>query len=415
MCATGTPPSFDNGSQPSTNPVFWTTSDVWSQSTATPASPGLDGSVAGDAPSHTGSNFAYARISRRAPAASTAPPATVTAHFLIADFGLGIPFTPIGSINVTFAAGEMNKITPAHAWTVPVAASSHLCLAVQIGGPDADEFALPSLAGQAPGPTGPSVVADNNKAQRNLRSTIATAAGTELIAIIGNSERLRRRIRLRVGVPGEAPLDGRFEVIGGGTIRAVNDARIDLGLLAPGEVRWLRFRATSLAGVTTPRPIDVFEDTNPRATGFTIMLQQAGVDQAAGRNLAELASVLARFAQHRQDGNARRLSELALRAVSDASAASYAAFLTEKRSALLEIVRQVRRLDTVDRFGIEAAARELGRAVAQRQHEATVLAGTSLTERLDAQLTAHLRRRQSASTASQPARRQAASLPHTPH
>ena len=117
--------------------------------------------------------FRLCAISRRAPAASTAPPATVTAHFFIADFGLGAAFVPIGSVTVTFAAGEMTKATPAHSWTVPVGASSHLCLAVQIEGPDGDSFALPSLAGAAPGPAGPSITADNNKAQRNLRARSA--------------------------------------------------------------------------------------------------------------------------------------------------------------------------------------------------------------------------------------------------
>jgi len=156
-------PNFDNGAQPSTNPIFWANSDVWNQNTNTPAGPGPDGSVVGDPPSRTGSNFVYAQVSRRAPAMSTAPTATVTVNFFFGDYGLGAAFVPIGSETVTFAAGDMVKTTPAHSWTVPAGASSHLCLAVQIDGPDGDNFALPSIAGTAPGPADPLIIADNNK------------------------------------------------------------------------------------------------------------------------------------------------------------------------------------------------------------------------------------------------------------
>ena len=318
-------PNFDNGGQPSTNPVFWANSDVWNQSTNTPAVPGPDGSVVGDPPSRTGSNFVYARVSRRAPAASTAPPATVTVNFFLGDFGLGSGFTLIGSETVTFAPGDMTKITPAHAWTVPVGASVHLCLAVQIDGPDGDNFALPSIAGTAPGPADPLIIADNNKAQRNLQDTIGTSAGTELIAMISNVEKRRRPMHLRVSVPQDVQIDGAFEVVGGQRVKVTNNARLEIGNLAPGEVRWLRFSATTLFGIKTPTPVHVFEDTNPPANGFTILLHQAPIEQVARRNLIELAGVLGRIAEYEQSPLAKKGSELALRAAPDASQASYAA------------------------------------------------------------------------------------------
>jgi hypothetical protein len=387
-------PNFDNGAQPSTNPIFWATSDVWNQSTNTPATPGPDGSVAGDAPSRTGSNFAYARISRRAPAASTAPPATVTVNFFLGDYGLGAGFVSIGSETVSFAPGEMTKITPAHAWTVPLGASTHLCLAVQIDGPDGDNFALPSIAGTAPGPADPFIIADNNKAQRNLQDTIGTTAGTELIAMISNAERLRRPMRLRVSVPREVQIDGTFEVIGGRKVKATNDARIEIGNLAPGEIRWLRFRATSLGGIKTPTPVHVFEDTNPPANGFTILLHEAPIEQVARHNLIELAGVLLRIAEYEQSPLARKESELALRASHDASQSTYAAFLSENRSPITEIITQhLYRMKERDRFGIRAAAKELWSALEQKNVDEAAAANTSLVERLDAQLTADMRRK----------------------
>ena len=85
----------DTGIEPSTNPVFYETSDIWNQVSNTPYSPVSDW-VLGDAPVRSGSNFAFARISRRAAASSTSAPVTVTAQFMAADFGLGVPFAANG-------------------------------------------------------------------------------------------------------------------------------------------------------------------------------------------------------------------------------------------------------------------------------------------------------------------------------
>src|SRR6185369_9539420 len=155
---------FDNGQQPSTQANFWSPSDVWNQSVSAPAAPGPNGSVLGDPPSRTGSNFLFSRVSRRAAAMSTAPSATVTVNFLYGDYGLGSAFVPIGSETVSFAAGDMANISPSHSWSVPSGASAHLCIAVEINGPDGDTFASPSVAGTAPGPADPLIIIDNNKA-----------------------------------------------------------------------------------------------------------------------------------------------------------------------------------------------------------------------------------------------------------
>src|SRR5262249_7935446 len=312
--------------------------------------------------------------------------------FFLGDFGLGSGFTSIGSETVTFAPGEMTKITPAHAWTVPVVASSHLCLAVQIDGPDGDGFALPSIAGTAPGPADPLIIADNNKAQRNLQDTIGTAAGTELIAMIRNVEPRRRPMHLRVSVPQDVQIDGALEVVGGQRVKVTNNARIEIGNLAPGEVRWLRFGATSLAGIKTPIPIHVFEDTNPPANGFTILLREGPIEEVARRNLAEFAGVLGRIAEHEQSPLAKQVSELALRASHDASQASYAGFLSENRSAITEIIAQhLRRMKDGDRFEIRTATSKLWSSLEKKNVDAAAAASTSLVERLDGQLTAAMR------------------------
>ncbi len=363
------PTSFDNGAQPSTHANFWSTSDVWNQSASAVDSPGAGGFVVGDPPNRAGSNFTFAQVSRRAPAMSTAPDAVVTVHFLFGDFGMSADFVPIGDETVTFAAADITKITPAHSWTVPTTASSHLCLAVQIDGPDGDTFALPSLIGNAPGPADPLILADNNKAQRNLQDTIGTGAGTELIAIIRNAERERRDIRLRIAVPGGVKIPGLFEVVGGAPGAEVGDAaRIDVGTLAPGESRWLRFHADSLAGLDHPVLIDVFEDTTPPGNGFTILLHRDTIEKVAARNLTLFSVVLSRLAKmERKCLIAEHEAKLALRAAAKPTPASYARYLRHSMAAVKVLVAlHLKSTEGQDPFGIGAARKELAAALAAK-------------------------------------------------
>jgi hypothetical protein len=386
------PASFDNGAQPSTHANFWSTSDVWNQSTNAAAAPGPGGFVVGDPPSRAGSNFVYARISRRAPAMSTASNAMVTVNFFLGDYGLGNPFISIGSENVTFGPGDMTQITPAHSWTVPMGASAHLCLAVQIVGPDGDTFAPPGIVGIAPGPADPFILNDNNKAQRNLQDTIGTDAGTELIAMIGNAERESRVMQLRVRIPRDVRIAGVVEVIGGQKSEITDDTRLNLGKLAPHEIRWLRFRATSLTGLDKPVAIDVFEDTDPPANGFTILLHRESLDKVAKRNLIDLAGVLSRLAQIERSVLAKQQAELALRASRKASPTTYAAYLSRNRADLSKIIAgHLRYSRGDDPFQIAEAVKRIWSSKYQKNLDGAAAANTALIERLDAHLTALLR------------------------
>jgi hypothetical protein len=385
-------PNFDNGAQPSTNPVFWATSDVWNQSTNTPASPGPDGSVVGDPPSRAGSNFAYARVFRRAPAMSTAPDAPVTVHFFFGDYGLGSAFVSIGDEVVTFTAADNSLITPAHAWTVPAGASSHLCIAVQIEGPDGDTFTLPGISGIAPGPADPLIIADNNKAQRNLQDTVGTSAGTELIAIVGNLEKARRPLRLRMTIPNEARIAGTFDVIGRTEGKIANNSVVDLGVLAPGEIRFVRFHANSLQGIDKPTPIHIFEDTTPPANGFTILLHRESVEKVARRNLKELAGLLERLAEVDRAPDAKAHARRALEASREVTDKTFVSFLKESRNSLSKVTSgHMRRAGNKDTFGVAEAERDLWKAVEEDKIELAQLALTELIERLDAQITAEVR------------------------
>jgi len=322
---------------------------------------------------------------------STAPDASVTVNFFFGDYGLGSPFVPIGSEMLTFTAADNSLITPAHSWTVPAGASSHLCLAVQIEGPDGDTFALPSISGIAPGPADPLIIADNNKAQRNLQDTVGTSAGTELIAIVGNIEKVRRSIRLRMTIPGDVRISGTFDVIGKSEGKIANNAVVDLGVLAPGEIRFLRFHADSLSGIDKPTMIHVFEDTTPPANGFSILLHRESVEKVARRNLKELAGLLERLAEIDRNHESKGHARLALETSRAATEKNFVSFLKANRTNLTAVTRaHTLRAKNKDTFGVAAAERDLWKAVELGKIELAELALTEFIERLDAQITAEI-------------------------
>lgn len=388
------PAVFDNGAQPSTHANFWSTSDLWNQSASAAATPDASGTVVGDPPSHAGPNFAFARVSRRAAAMPTAAAAPVTVNFLRGDYGLGAPFVPVGSQAVTFAPGDMTKVTPALSWSVPADASIHLCLAAQIEGPDGDTFTPPGVAGLAPGPADPLILADNNKAQRNLQDTVSTMDGTELIAMIRNPETVERQMWLRIKLPRGVRLSGVAGPVGGKGVEIADGSRVFVGDLAPGEARWLRLRFTSLAGVDAPTLVDVFEDTDPPANGFTILLHRDSLANVTRRNLIDFAGVLSRVAAIEGDAAAARLSQVTLQEAARASRTECGGYLAANRVAIRRIVAaHLRAARGHDPFEIKPALAALFAAADQANCNRAAAEQAALTERLNAHLSALLRAR----------------------
>src|SRR5438552_4908371 len=150
--------NHDLGPEPSTNPDFYTSSDVWNQrSSSTPASPVNDW-VAGDADANAGgpagnNNFAFVRVSRRAAASPNAPTINVPVTFLKADYGLGTNYVTVANASLTFNPTDLTKtLSPGIGWRLDAGASSHICLAAEINVLPGDPLLAPSLNGGAPGP-----------------------------------------------------------------------------------------------------------------------------------------------------------------------------------------------------------------------------------------------------------------------
>jgi hypothetical protein len=210
----------DNGVEPSTNPVFYATSDVWNRRSTSPGPFPNDQPTnedAGNGPGAHGKNWAFTRVRRNANGAPTA----VTAHFLVSKFGTGSNYvdSTTGDPDVSFpdpdpvimTNGGMGPwISAPYQWHLNAIAGNHLCLAVEISAPGSP-YIPPSLVGQTPGwpTTDLRLVNDNHKAQRNMHLSTTPAkpggAGGGAVtdyAIVHNGSLFARDIPLRIGVPG---------------------------------------------------------------------------------------------------------------------------------------------------------------------------------------------------------------------
>jgi hypothetical protein len=304
---TASPVSFDTGVEPSTNPVFYTTSDVWNQqSNVAPTFNALNQPNSQDAQvASLGPNYAFARIWRRAPASSTAASAVVTAEFLFADFGLGVPFADVSSTpttTVTFLAADNELLTTGVSWLLPATHSQHVCLAVQISAPG-DPYQLPSLLGLSPGwPYGSdsTVLNDNHKAQRNLGVYPAGESGQEsrywailhnaaletrdmLVEYTGGLVRGEATGQVTVSIYGEAPT----------TLKAGEILRLP-GML-PGENRWL---AINIAGGGKSSALTVHDFAEvfggKTLSGFRVVAQPTTTAALVRANIAGEHALLAR-------------------------------------------------------------------------------------------------------------------------
>jgi hypothetical protein len=276
--------THDTGLEPSTDPWFYVSSDVWNQRTNV-APTFVNDQPQNEDPQNAAGNFASARISRNNAGAAE----TVNVEFLVAEFGTGSPYASVATTSVAFAAGDTSKIATA-AWTLGATSSTHLCLGVQIS-TAADPFVPPGLAGQTPGwpTTDLIVINDNNKAQRNMsvHYALAGAACSKHYAILRNASKHVRDMVIRATVAKE--FLGRVD---GATVRwegSEKPQRLEKGTtlsvraMAPGETRWLELEIGALASRKGGAfGVDFHEivDEKVAINGFRIQCANVGDAQA---------------------------------------------------------------------------------------------------------------------------------------
>jgi len=396
----------DDGQEPSTDPAFYDTSDVWNQTSGT-AEPFVNDWVVGDSPVSVGSNYAFARISRRAPAASTVAPTSVSADFLMADFGLGIPFIDLGTQTVTFAATDNTLVTPALSWNVPAGSSTHVCLAVQISAPGFP-YMLPSLLGGSPGPSGtdPQILEDNKKAQRNLTVVSGGGAGGESWAIIHNGDKEPRNMEIEYSVD---PQSAKF--VEGGSLTIVGkkapghptdfarQGRFVLEHMAPNEDRWVGLRFGRISADYGAAVIFRFDEVSSGKTvnGFAFGYRRERLPLVARDLLQRDADVFARLAAITHNEKARRESEeahhLEVESHTGVSPDRYVEFLKRHYGMIRELLQErLNHSSGGDPFELREALAALDRAMGSGNADTVTAAHSAVLERFDAYMT-WLRRR----------------------
>jgi hypothetical protein len=299
----------DEGQEPSTHSVFYTTSDVWNRLTD------AAGAFVGDAPvselpqeAGSGPNFAYVRVGRKAAAPMAAPAVNVTAHFLYADFGLGIPYADMGAgadPTIPFNAADTEKTLAngsGFSWNPPAGHSNHICMAVEISTPQ-DPVALPGLTGHVPGwpTTDLAVLNDNNKAQRNIIYPGATDnSDVSTYALIRNAATFRRTVEVKMDAEPEALRrygNVRLGACGletptfkpGGVLRFPN--------MEPGEERMLRIDLhVSQAGQGAPLPLQFTEMRDGAGiNGFAVAVRPVSLGGLMRETLVQQIQVFSRL------------------------------------------------------------------------------------------------------------------------
>jgi hypothetical protein len=381
----------DNGQEPSTHDQFYVTSDVWNQQTAAPDALVNDwviGSQAAKGMSGAGDNFAFARVSRRASAAATMPNTDVTLHFLVSDFGAGMPFADAGADadpKVTFLPGDTTQtLQTGYPWHLDTGASKHVCLAVEISAPN--DLGLPTLAGTSPGATlgDPIVLADNNKAQRNLDTFLGTGMpGPMPHAIIHNDGLRKESIRVVFEVQPrtmERIKDATIRVVGGRVQPLRARGEFVLPDVEPGENRWIGIDFGSFhanPGELLPVAFNVFRGTK-LINGFAIAARTAPLPAVIDQELRDHVAVFTRIARGSGEANDAARSD----------PTQYASFMASHVASMSAVVGQwVTSSDPTDSFGVMPALLVLRDAAHSGNVESIAAAHAGLLDRLDAAIT----------------------------
>ena len=290
----------DIGQEPSTYPWFYHKSDVWNRNTNTPGVLVNDWYL-GDDPTAgagaLGNNYAFARINRNN--ASTA--GNVDVEFLSSDYGLGIPYASVGSQNISFAIGDLSKLTAGQLWNLDATASTHACLAAQINTAN-DPLILPGLSGRVPGWPYPDlqVINDNNKAQRNLHiNHVFSDMDGIAILRIRNAALFTRDIHIRYEVPKiKWPIPRSIiEVVGGESKKFKSGDEIVLKNVKPGENRWVTFNFSSVKAEKGFEISVNFSEIvgNKTVNGCTALLKYNSPEEVIKSTLGLQRSVYNRF------------------------------------------------------------------------------------------------------------------------
>lgn len=406
---TDSPASGDNGAEPSTHPVFYVSSDVWNRRGTLPggfANDQPENEDAGNGAGNVGDNWAFARIRRKASAASGVQ--NVRAHFLVSKFGTGSAYVDSTSMDphVTFVdpdpivAFNPADVGPLMAgpvnWHLAALASTHLCMAVEISGPN-DGFVPPSLLGNTPGwpTTDLRIVNDNNKAQRNMGLSTTPARGVGMsdcyFAIVRNAATFQRDLELRYDMSARTARSFKgagLGIIGGETISLDPMGTLRLANMQPGEARWIGVSFPAAAGkvgqILSINFSEMFEGV--AINGFAIGARLSSIGEVVREKLERHRSEMTRLAASGLDGAAESATIAEKLARNKRIAASaYVRFVSGQLKCLEASLGLL--AGPGESFNLRASLATLSDAVASGDAAAVAVCHDCLLNRIDSALT----------------------------
>jgi hypothetical protein len=421
--------SHDMGQEPSTNPVFYTTSDVWNKNSPQPTGSNPFNSF--DQPitdnvlprplltPPNDSNFAYVRIARNPQTTDAA--VAVAAQFLWADFGMHTNFqyankdpnnvTP-SPVFILFTEGESQTfLTDGFAWNIPSTHSDHVCLAVEISNA-CDRVKVP-LTGGTPGgnpanplipDTDPSVLNDNNLAQRNLVAIPTPMGSRSLVhayAIVHNGALFPRDIEINYEVAPEAKKALEPDVIEiidpqGKQVRRserfTHSGKITLEQMQPGENRWIGVSLLAPKGSEDQLlPVLFYELAGDTVlNGFAIAAQPSPLRTIVLDNLKNHAMKFLRLAAAFKIDDAEEEGKAALHLFRKGtlSTPDYLHFLQLHVPVMSRVVYELGwSQEAGDPFGIRAPLKHLMAAATSGNADHAATTHSQVLQKLDAFLT----------------------------
>ncbi|HWY52780.1 MAG TPA: sialidase family protein [Candidatus Bathyarchaeia archaeon] len=383
--------THDNGEEPSTNSDWWDTGDVWNRLTNTPGT--FDPTT--DRPDHhnalIGTNFAFARISRKAAAAMGSPDIAVTPTFLYADYGNGVNYVNLGSAPaVTFHATDTTPVvTSGLSWTLPATHSTHVCMAVEISSPG-DPFS-PDLTNRAPGVSDPLIPTDNNKAQKNMDLVLGEQGGDfSFYAVIHNPDLFVHDVTMQYDAsPGVVERMGGalVEAVGGESQPFRRGGTINFAKMQPGENRWIGLSFALHGQGGGPMPV-AFSEINGKAVvnGFTIVMHPSSSSEVIRQNLQSHRDVFLRLSRafHIPQGETESKAAAGLLEQRQITAQEYVGFLQQHAHPVSLAVSQLLAMEKMpDQFGIQQSIEKLDAALGAGQTGAVESAHATLLNKLD--------------------------------
>ena len=404
---------FDNGVEPSIEPRFCVTSDVWNmRSNSDPHLNCTDPPPSGEDPQQTtdGSNFAYVRVFRK----SIGPATDVNVHFLFSEFGLGNNFaryTPAGAEGVTLAfnASDLCKtLTSGYSWELPAHHSTHNCLAVEIS-TSADPIVQPSLLGHVPGwsnGTDLMIFNDNNKAQRNMGLYEVPASGpmpapgapggtsmgtTTIYALVHNATLEIADLHLTPVINPIAIVKPTVSVIGSSTENKVDTkGNVTLRGMKPGESRFLRIKYSLPKNQKGKHFTLTFNQVKNGivVNAFTVMQQYDPIEKVIQSNLRYEAAVSGRAnALHTIDTAEMIRHNDSIAIGKNLSSTGYVSHLMTNFPLIKSVTRRLVSFKTTDPFGLTEALTAMRQQVNNKNAMKTATAHLALLNAMDAYLT----------------------------